>query len=474
LIYRGCQGFDDELFVQPFVLHSGNAVANPEHLKLINRGVKRWNHWRKANFAERPDLSGADLRGCDLSGVNFIGANLSEANLKQAYLKGAFLRFANLVRADLGSANLSEADLNSAQMMGADLRQAQVYKADLCRTNLSNADLQEIQGNQTFFIEANLEHSILIAAQLSQAILTDTNLRSTNLSNADLSKADLSFTDLSHANLTHTNLSKVVCIEGKINGADLRGSNLYCANFQYTSFRDALLQGADLSGGNFGEVDFTSADLRDANLKDAKVTDAKFQAAQLQGAQIVGTYFSPEQLSNSDLQNTQGSPAAILFTHESLISEVTLEPLTIFPLTPSQKDSNTLIQLPDHLQPELSAKTRSQSLLTLAFVTAVDWIALAIVLKHLNSSHDMPILKINSIDSQLDGSTLVRLGLDEAFDPETIKHQVLTEYEDLHFTLAKTIRHPHHPQDLLTPHNRLSRSNSSIDLLLDLLITNLL
>jgi hypothetical protein len=38
------------------------SMANPEHLKILERGVDAWNEWRKEHPEIVPDLSEADLR----------------------------------------------------------------------------------------------------------------------------------------------------------------------------------------------------------------------------------------------------------------------------------------------------------------------------------------------------------------------------------------------------------------------------
>jgi uncharacterized protein YjbI with pentapeptide repeats len=76
-------------------------MANPEHLKILKRGVEQWNRWRKEN----PDIT-PDLSMVNLCGEMFIGADL---------------RWADLSEADLSQANLSEADLSEADLRWADL-----------------------------------------------------------------------------------------------------------------------------------------------------------------------------------------------------------------------------------------------------------------------------------------------------------------------------------------------------------------
>lgn len=100
-------------------------MANPEHLRIIKRGVKTWNSWRKkVGINESPDLSGADLKGANLDGAdlsvtNLTGANLSGARLIMADFFGARLKGANLTRAVLSLANLNYANLYDANLTRA-------------------------------------------------------------------------------------------------------------------------------------------------------------------------------------------------------------------------------------------------------------------------------------------------------------------------------------------------------------------
>ena len=78
-------------------------MANNEHQKRLQSGVRAWNSWRTTS-AEVPDLSGALLNGKDLKGANFKGTNLSKADLRAADLRNAILTWSNLDGADLASA----------------------------------------------------------------------------------------------------------------------------------------------------------------------------------------------------------------------------------------------------------------------------------------------------------------------------------------------------------------------------------
>ena len=149
------------------------AMANPEHVALLERGVTVWNEWWQVHHGE-------DMRGAEAYGEAFSGANLRMANLAGAQLSGAvFYR-----------ASLSFATLTEAQLVGADLR-----NADLSSANLRGANLRG----------ANLRGARLHGAKLQGASLKEADLR-----HADLSVASLEGADFSHSTMGFLKLAWVV------------------------------------------------------------------------------------------------------------------------------------------------------------------------------------------------------------------------------------------------------------------------
>jgi hypothetical protein len=156
--------------------------ADPEHLKILRRGVDTWNAWRAKHPSVRPNLRQVNLREVNLREANLIGADLTVADLADALLERANLTAANLRNADLDGArlrmaNLTGAVLREAILIGADLREAILIGADLLgakliQTNLSRAHLGG----------ANLTHANLRGANLSMANLVEANLTDAHLS----------------------------------------------------------------------------------------------------------------------------------------------------------------------------------------------------------------------------------------------------------------------------------------------------
>jgi uncharacterized protein YjbI with pentapeptide repeats len=198
-------------------------MANPEHLAILDQGVKVWNEWMKKNPDMYPDLEEAWLPAANLQGAQLIRANLFEANLRGANLAGALL----------SGAYLQETDLSSARLLGANLDGAYMLKAKLNWANLKGANLQG----------AILDGAYLYSADLRDTKLTQANLRGVDLREANLSGADLIEADLRKANLTDADLRKAYLYR-----ADLRGAQMNYANLVKANFVNANLEGCWVFG----------------------------------------------------------------------------------------------------------------------------------------------------------------------------------------------------------------------------------
>jgi hypothetical protein len=151
-------------------------MANPEHLKKLDEGVKAWNGWMLESLNLKPDLSGTDLSGADLYSADLRGVDLSEAILRGANLFGSNLRRANLIRAKLPGANLIRANLSATKLTEADLRGANLTGADLSDAILSLADLTGASLSRALLLHTELERATLSECRIYGVSVWDAKL----------------------------------------------------------------------------------------------------------------------------------------------------------------------------------------------------------------------------------------------------------------------------------------------------------
>lgn len=146
-------------------------MAKSEHVKIIKKGAKEWNEWRRyvdetrAPFEFKgdliddndfqmafhewavegtPDLSEAKFEGMQLVGVNLSAVNLARSNFNGARLSGADLSGADARDSKFRGANLSGVDISRAIFDGADLSGATLDGATIRDCSLDNANLTDV------------------------------------------------------------------------------------------------------------------------------------------------------------------------------------------------------------------------------------------------------------------------------------------------------------------------------------------
>jgi uncharacterized protein YjbI with pentapeptide repeats len=338
-------------------------MANPDHLEILKRGVKKWNQWREDHPDIRPDFVEAILSKEDLS----------RANLSRADLSGAILTEADLTEVDLSKANLSGAILSGAILSGAVFTEAVLIGADLLDVNLSRAVL-----SGAVLLEAHLTSAVLTGAVLSGAFLTKAILNE-----ADLSKTDLTGVDLSRADLISANLA-----EADLSGADLSG--------------------ADLSGAILTRAILTKADLTEADLSHADLTGAILQNASLLVARLI----------DADLERANLTKARLWATHRVGWS---IEGIICESVYWDEKGENLETYEPGEFERLFSEKTRVQ----IKYAGGISMLEIATLpglIQHLESLHPGATLRFKSIQDA-SGGAVVNLVLDDADDisPEQIE-----------------------------------------------------
>jgi hypothetical protein len=100
-------------------------MANSEQVNILrDKGITKWNTWRKAHRDLRPNLRGAHLDQANLSGAKLGAANLFGANLYGANLSGASLVWAHLIATNLEDAILTGATVYGISVWDVKLRNA--------------------------------------------------------------------------------------------------------------------------------------------------------------------------------------------------------------------------------------------------------------------------------------------------------------------------------------------------------------
>ncbi|MGW7387117.1 pentapeptide repeat-containing protein [Streptomyces sp. NPDC054794] len=228
------------------------------------RGVQLDGHPNIIPFREA-DLSDADLSGSSLFNLDLQGATLFKANLSEAKLRGSRLDEAFLDGADLSYADLSGSHLDGARLLGAHLSGAH-FCGDLF--------IEPAQGSQA-----------AVAALLGRAPSMSQSKQDSKSSAgqcADLLNADFTDADLSGAILSGMNLASTIFCPGR-NSFGGGCANLTGAVLSNSNLKGAYLSGASLEGADLTHADLTNSDLTNANLTGAKVSGAKFEGAKLKG-----------------------------------------------------------------------------------------------------------------------------------------------------------------------------------------------
>ncbi|MGK7918237.1 MAG: pentapeptide repeat-containing protein [Prochloraceae cyanobacterium] len=342
-------------------------MVDQQHLQLLKQSVTTWNEWRKDN----PDIE-----------IDLIAADLTQANLSGANLSGV----------DLTQANLSEADLTQANLSGADLTQI----------NLSFVKLKSANLSFTYISEANLS-----LANLSEADLSGAYLGQANLSFADLTKADLSFANLSGANLNESDL-----VEAKLRFADLSGANLSEVNLERANLREADLIGAKLNRAKLSEANLSFVNFSGANLAETEALFTNFE-----GATFTGACIENWQLNSQTILNEVICDYVYLHSNEQEDEWIYEKRL------PEDPDKNFA---PGEFQ-ELFQKPRET--VKLIFRDNIDWQVFLTCFKELQSKKEYSELFIQAIETELDGSVVIRIEVTIDSNKSKIEENFWHEYK---------------------------------------------
>lgn len=182
-----------------------------------------------------------------------------------SYSKSIFRRNLDLSGQSLGDKDkiidLSGRDLRYANFRNANLDYSLLYAADLSGANLSKASLRKARMVGSTLIAANLGGANLTQARLSDADLTGANLYQTNLSSAILMRSDLTV-----ANIIETNLKAAIVAGAKFVGARIVNVNAQGLTAGDGDFSHALIKGSTILGGDFTHANLGATTFEETNL----------------------------------------------------------------------------------------------------------------------------------------------------------------------------------------------------------------
>ncbi|MCB0132353.1 MAG: pentapeptide repeat-containing protein [Caldilineaceae bacterium] len=178
-----------------------------------------------------------------------------------------------LVAADLHTHHVPS-DLSNVVLSYTDLARIDLHEVDLTNAALDHANLRRSNLSDATLNEANLAESDLCGANLHAAQMFWADLQGSDLRGADLAEANLIGADLQEANLSGCDLQNAVANGAQLRGAVLRGVNLANADLNWADLTDADLTAADLSSAHVGWANLTGATLTDATLTGVYYNDA--------------------------------------------------------------------------------------------------------------------------------------------------------------------------------------------------------
>jgi uncharacterized protein YjbI with pentapeptide repeats len=149
-------------------------MADPEHLKVLERGVEVWNKWRRTSPEILPNLVGMNCYESNLSGIDFSKSNLNRANFGKAKLVRADMSSADHVLTNSGTCDFWSS-LRQTDFSGADLSSADISEADATEANFNGANLQDVDFGASTLQNANFSGAYLRGVDFRIAYLEGVN-----------------------------------------------------------------------------------------------------------------------------------------------------------------------------------------------------------------------------------------------------------------------------------------------------------
>jgi uncharacterized protein YjbI with pentapeptide repeats len=202
-------------------------------------------------------------------------------------------------------AGLSGRDLTDADLSNLDLRGADLTGGVLARANLSGARLDGAKLSQANLAAVQAQGTSFRGADLTAANLHGASLEAADFAQATLESANLSEAMCNRAVFTSVNASKVIFCKAWLVGARFDQAKLQAGDYTDShiadaSFKEASLDDARLYGAQGERVRLDGASMKDARCDDSRLPNCCLAAVKAQGSSFKGAT-----LTGSDFQNAQ-------------------------------------------------------------------------------------------------------------------------------------------------------------------------
>lgn len=197
--------------------------------------------------------------------------------------------------------NLIARDLQGMELSNAILTESNLQRSNLSGTDLRWSDLSGTKLNNTVLANADLRGAKLIGADLRQADLRGARLNFADLSGALLDGADMTQLDLTETQLRGVSLIGTKLVEANLTALTLSGVDLSAADLSGANLTKANMAGTAMSRANLSGANLTEADLAGSWVNLANLTGANMTGADLSGTSLIGTNLSSARLSRARL-----------------------------------------------------------------------------------------------------------------------------------------------------------------------------
>jgi uncharacterized protein YjbI with pentapeptide repeats len=167
-----------------------------------------------------------------------------------------------------------------------------------------------ITASNAQFVNARLEHSIFLFANLQGSSFQQTFLDGTAIDNGNMSSCTFYYASMcgvlwDNVKCKETSFTHCTAHRSRFERADFRASEFFDSQFCFSSFARSLLSVALMTTSNFDGCQFDHADLSGVTALDVSMNGASFEEANLSSSRLSSVFLAGARLIDTKLNNAQ-------------------------------------------------------------------------------------------------------------------------------------------------------------------------